>query len=87
MTQANKIFAILILFSTAVRELYHHYATMPPIVNGKRISNFQKKANLFNNHFASQCAPVKNTSRLPNLKYKTDKSQALIWNEGETVNN
>ena len=29
------------------------------------MSDFEKKAELFNNHFASQCS-------LPNLKYKAD---------------
>ena len=39
---------------------------------GKLMSDFQKKAKLFNNHFASQCSLVKNASTLPNLEYKTD---------------
>ena len=29
--------------------------------------------NLFNNYFASQCTPIKNGSKLPNLSYKTEK--------------
>ena len=32
----------------------------------------KKKAELFNNYFASQCSLVKNASTLPNLGYKTD---------------
>ena len=35
-------------------------------------SDFGKKAELFNNHFASQCSLVKNASTLPSLEYKTD---------------
>ena len=40
--------------------------------DGKLTSDFQKKANLFKNHFTSLCTPVKNFSRLPNVKCKTD---------------
>ena len=32
----------------------------------------KKKAELFNNYFASQCSLVKNASTLPNLGYETD---------------
>ena len=42
------------------------------LFEGKLISDFEKKAELFNNHFASQCSLVKNASTLPNLEYKTD---------------
>ena len=43
----------------------------PACSEGKIISDFQKKAGLFNNHFASQCSLVKNASTLPTLEYKT----------------
>ena len=35
------------------------------LVDGNFISDFNKKANLFNNFFASTCTPIKNTSTLP----------------------
>ena len=36
---------------------------IPPIlVNGELVSDFKQKANIFNNHFASQCTPIKNGS-------------------------
>ena len=36
---------------------------IPPIFhNGKVISDFKEKANLFNSFFASQCTPVSNSS-------------------------
>ena len=35
-------------------------------------NDFEKKAELFNNHFASQSSLVKNASTIPNLEYKTD---------------
>ena len=47
---------------------------IPPIlVNGKLLSDFQEKSNLFNNHFTAQGTPIQNTSKLPNFKHKTDK--------------
>ena len=47
---------------------------IPPIlVNGELVSDFKQKANIFNNHFASQCTPIKNGSKLPNFIYKTEK--------------
>ena len=47
--------------------------TPPVFFRGKLISDFEKTAELSNNHFASQCSLVKNPSSLPNLEYKTDK--------------
>ena len=48
---------------------------IPPIlVNGELVSDFKQKANIFNNHFASLCTPIKNGSKLPNFSYKTEKS-------------
>ena len=41
-------------------------------INGKIISNFEKKVKLFNSHFASQCNPVNNSSVPPLLEYKTN---------------
>ena len=47
---------------------------MPPLlVNNKLVSNFHKKAELFNRHFAEQCTLVQNTSTLPVFNYKTNK--------------
>ena len=48
---------------------------IPPIlVNSELVSDFKQKANIFNNHFASLCTPIKNGSKLPNFSYKTEKS-------------
>ena len=47
--------------------------TPPVFFRGKLISDFEKIAELSNNHFASQCSVVKNSSSSPNLEYKTDK--------------
>ena len=41
-------------------------------VNVKIISNFGKKAELFNSYFAPQCTLINNSSVLPLLEYKTN---------------
>ena len=43
------------------------------LVNRELVSDFEKKADLFNNYFACQCTPIKNSSKLPNFSYKTEK--------------
>ena len=43
------------------------------LVNGELVSDFERKANLFNNYFASQCTSIENGSKLPNVSYKTEK--------------
>ena len=45
----------------------------PLLVNNKLASDFHKKAELFNRHFAEQCTLVQNTSTLPVLNFKTNK--------------
>ena len=45
----------------------------PVLVNGELVSDFEQKANFFNNYFASQCTPVKNGIKLQNFSYKTEK--------------
>ena len=41
----------------------------PLLVNNKFVSDFTKKANLFNDFFSSQCTPLSNDSVLPSCKY------------------
>ena len=43
----------------------------PLLVDGKVVSDFCKKANIFNTFFASICTPIDNTSCLPSLSYRT----------------
>ena len=46
---------------------------IPPLnVNDKTISNSDKKGELFNSHFASQCTPINNSSVLPSWEYKNN---------------
>ena len=42
------------------------------LVNGQLVSDFKQKANIFNNHFASLCTPIKNGIKLPSFGYKTE---------------
>ena len=47
--------------------------TIPPILlNGVFITNFQNKANLFNEFFVQQCSILQNGSVLPHIDYKTN---------------
>ena len=47
---------------------------IPPILfDGKLLSGFKIKTELFNSYFAAQFTPVKNASALPKFKYRTDK--------------
>ena len=61
--------------------------SIPPLlVNGEMISNFSKKAKLFNKFFASQCTPLSNTSILPPLTIRTDKRlSSLKINEDDIL--
>ena len=48
--------------------------SIPPILaDGKLVSDFKIKFELFNSYFAAQCTPVKNASTLPKFKYRNDK--------------
>ena len=61
--------------------------SIPPLlVNGEMISNFSKKAELFNKFFASQCMPLSNASTLPPLTIRTDKQlSSLKINEDDIL--
>ena len=53
---------------------------IPPLnVNGKIISNFHKKAELFKSHFVPQCISINNSSVLPPLEYKTNGCLASVY--------
>ena len=48
---------------------------IPPLfVNGNSVSDFSVNANLFSDFFASICTPIKNSSVLPPLTYRTNKN-------------
>ena len=51
----------------------------PLLINNEIISDFEAKANHFNNFFASQCTPLNNNSKIPeNQTYKTYTKLPLI---------
>ena len=51
----------------------------PLVINNEIISDFEAKANHFNNFFASQCTPLNNNSKIPeNQTYKTNTKLSLI---------
>ena len=45
----------------------------PVLVNGELLSDFEQKANLFNNYFVSQCTPIKNCSKRTKFSYRTER--------------
>ena len=62
----------------------------PLLINNKLISDFEIKANYFNDFFASQCTPLKNNSKisetqsyvtntkLPSVKFQTKDISDII---------
>lgn len=46
--------------------------SIPPIPDGKVMSNFKEQANLFHSIFAFQSKPVSNCSMLPDIRYHTN---------------
>ena len=58
-------------------ELFPKYrkipAILPLLVNGVIITNFSKKADLFNKFFADQCTSLNSLNKLPPFYLKTDK--------------
>ena len=52
--------------------LYNKKLPIPPLlVDGKLVSDFYKKANIFNNFFASICTSIDNTCCLMSFSYRT----------------
>ena len=44
------------------------FSNIPPLLeNGVFVTNFQTKANIFNDHFVDQCSLINNNSVLPNF--------------------
>ena len=60
---------------------------IPPLsVNGKIVTNFKEKANLFNKYFSSQCTPLPNDSKLPeNQTYITETKLSSFDIEDEDI--
>ena len=55
-------------------------------MNGKIITDFNEKANLFNKYFSSQCNPLPNDSKLPeNQTYITETKLSSFNTEHEDI--
>ena len=51
---------------SSTKNLYYETSLIPPLlVDNKFVTDIQIKANIFNNFFAEQCTPLKNSSALP----------------------
>ena len=61
-----------------------HTKIPPIVVNNTYVSNFQQKANIFNDHFANQCKILENSSTLPEVTLNTN---ASIYHAKITINN
>ena len=61
--------------------------TIPPLsINGKIITNFEEKANLFNKYLLFQCKPVAYDSKLPeNQTYITETKPSFFDIEDEDI--
>ena len=68
-------FGVLCILETPVLRfalLVYYRRTLIVLFEDKLMSNFKKKAELFNSHFAAQCTVVNNTSALPDLQLRTN---------------
>ena len=60
----------------------------PLLIDNKIISDFEAKANYFNNFFMSQCTPLNNNSKIPeNQIYTTNTKLSLIKFENKDIVN
>ena len=61
---------------------------IPPfLINNKLISDFEVKANYFNDFFKSQCTPLNNNRKIPETRsYVTNTKQSSIKFEGKDIN-
>ena len=51
---------------SSTKNLHYETSLIPPLlVDNKFVTDIQIKANIFNNFFAEQCTPLKNSSALP----------------------
>ena len=51
------------------------FSNIPPLLeNGVFVTNFQMKANIFNDHFVKQCSLINNESTLPNFVFRCNYS-------------
>ena len=61
------------------------YNVSPLLENGVFVTNFQTKANIFNDHFVEQCSLIINDSVLPNLVSRCDSLLSNVEITGEKI--
>ena len=62
------------------------FFNFPPLLeNGVLVTNFQTKANIFNDHFFEQCSVIINDSVLPNLVSRCDSLLSNVEITGEEI--
>ena len=60
----------------------------PLLIDNKIISDFEAKANYFNNFFMSQCTPLNNNSKIPeNQIYTTNTKLSLLKFDNKDIIN
>ena len=60
----------------------------PPLINNKLVSDFEVKANYFNDFFASQCTPLNNNSKiLETQSYVTKTILSSVKFESKDISN
>ena len=58
-----------------------------PLLINKLISDFEVKANYFNDFFASQCTPLNNNRKTPEIQsYVTNTKQSSVKIENKDIN-
>ena len=60
-------------------------AIPPLLVNGEIISDFSRKASIFNKFFASQRTPLQNSSILPTFYPRTDETLSSLSISGDDI--
>ena len=64
------------------------FSNVPPLLeNGVSVTNFQTKANIFNNHFVEQCSLISNDSLLPNPVFRCNSSLSSVEITDEKILN
>ena len=63
------------------------FSNIPPplLENGVFVTNFQTKANIFNDHFVEQCSLINNASVLPNFVSRCHSSLSNVKISGEKI--
>ena len=83
-TNAKTYWSVLKTFYNGQKAL-----VIPPfLINNMRVSDFEVKANYFNDFFASQCTPLSNNSKIPETQsYVTNTKLSSVKLESKEISN